>query len=206
MRVLGLTGSIGMGKSVASRHLRALGVPVQDADAAVHRLFAPGGAAVEAVEAAFPGVTTPAGAIDRGRLGQRVFGNPALLRRLESIVHPLVRRDRDRFLAAARRRRLPLVALDVPLLFESGGWRGCDAVVVMSCPSFLQKQRVLRRPGMTPERLRAILAQQMPDAEKRRRADWVVPSGLGRRCTLVRLRAIVKALRAGSAPCREGRR
>ena len=205
MIILGLTGSLGMGKSTAAAMFRRLGVPVHDSDAAVHRLMAPGGGAVAQVEAAFPGVTRRGGGIDRSALGARVFGNEAALRRLERILHPLVRLSQQRFLAAARRRRAGLVVLDVPLLFETGGERRCDKVVVVSAPAFLQRQRVMKRPGMTEERLGAVLAKQMPDAEKRRRADYVVPSGLGRAETFRRLQRIVAALREADACTDESR-
>jgi dephospho-CoA kinase len=195
MIVVGLTGSIGMGKSTAAALLRRLGVPVHDADAAVHRLLGRGGAAVKAVAAAFPGTARKAG-IDRAALGRRVFGDAASLRRLEDILHPLVRADTDRFLRRMAARRVPLVVLDIPLLFESGGARRCDAVIVVSAPAFLQRARVLARPGMSAARLAAILAKQMPDGEKRRRADFVVPTGLGRRLTLRRLAEIVRVLSA----------
>ena len=194
MILVGLTGSIGMGKSTAAQALKRLGLPVHDADAAVHRLLAPGGGAVAAVLEAFPGVATPAGGIDRGRLGARVFGDPAALKRLEAILHPRVRAAKRRFLAAAARRRQRLVVLDIPLLYETGGERECDAVLVVSAPAFLQRQRVLARPGMTGEKFRAILAKQMPDGEKRRRARHVVPTGLGRRFSLDRLRAALRVI------------
>ena len=193
MIVLGITGSIGMGKSVAAAQLRSLGVPVHDADAAVHELLAPGGAAVRPVGKAFPGVVKN-GAIDRARLGAQVFGDERALARLEGILHPLVRRAHGRFIAAARRRRLGLVALDIPLLFETGGEGQCDAVIVVSAPTFLQRQRVLKRPRMTEERLAAIRARQMPDMEKRRWADYVVPTGNGRRAGLRKLVGIVRSL------------
>ncbi|HEY0523752.1 MAG TPA: dephospho-CoA kinase [Stellaceae bacterium] len=195
MIVLGLTGSIGMGKSTAAAMLRRLGVPVHDADATVHRLMAPGGRAVPAVSAAFPDVLTPTGGIDRRALGARVFGDRAALRRLESILHPMVGAAERRFLARQARRRARLVVLDIPLLFETGGDRRCDAVIVVTAPPFLQRARVMRRPGMTEGKLAAILAKQMPDAEKRRRADFVVPTGLGRDAALHRLAAIVRVMR-----------
>jgi dephospho-CoA kinase len=195
MIVLGLTGSVGMGKSTAAGMLRRLGLPVHDSDAVVHRLMAPRGAAVAAVEQAFPGVRRGDGSVDRAALGRRVFADAAALKRLEAILHPLVRRSQQRFLARARARRLPLAVLDIPLLFETGGARRCDKVIVVSAPAFLQRARVLARPGVTAERLAAILAQQMPDAEKRRRADYVVPSGLGRAVTFRRLKRIVRRLR-----------
>jgi dephospho-CoA kinase len=193
--VLGLTGSIGMGKTAAAAALRRLGVALFDADRAVHRLLMPGGAAVARVAAAFPGTCDEAGGIDRRRLGARVFADPAALARLEAILHPMVEAEEKRFLARARARRDAIVVLDVPLLFESGGARRCDYVLVVSAPSFLQHQRVMRRPGMTATRLGAILAQQMPDREKRRRADFVVATGLGRGLTLRRLKAILRMLR-----------
>jgi dephospho-CoA kinase len=186
MKVLGLTGSIGMGKTTAALLLRQLGVPVHDADAAVHRLLGKGGAAVPAVAAEFPGVVRD-GAVDRPALGARVFGDPEAMRRLERILHPLVRQDSARFLKAA--------VLDVPLLFEVGRDRDCDATLVVSAPPFVQRARVLARPGMTERRFGEVLARQMPDAQKRRRADFVVPTGLGRRLTLRRLRRVLKDLR-----------
>ena len=193
MRVLGLTGSIGMGKSAAARALRRLGVPVHDADAAVHRLLGPGGGAVATVGRAFPGVVVD-GAVDRAALGRQVFDNPAALARLEAILHPLVQRSEQRFLRGALARREPVAVLDIPLLFEIGGERRCDAVIVVSAPRFVQEGRVLRRKGMTAGRLLAVRARQMPDAEKRRRADFVVPTGLDKRATLRRLAAIVRVM------------
>jgi dephospho-CoA kinase len=193
--VLGLTGSIGMGKSTAAAMLRRLGVPLFDADLAVHRLLAPSGAAVPAVAAAFPGVETEAGGIDRALLGQRVFTDPAALRRLEAILHPMVAAEERRFLARSCARRVPLVVLDIPLLFETGAERRCDYVLVVSAPALVQRQRVMRRPGMTEIRLNAILRTQMPDHRKRRRADFVVPTGAGRSLTLRRLKSIVRLLR-----------
>jgi dephospho-CoA kinase len=193
--VLGLTGSIGMGKSTAAAMLRRLGVPLFDADLVVHRLLAPSGAAVSAVLAAFPGVETEAGGIDRVLLGQRVFTNPAALRRLEEILHPMVAAEEKRFLARSRARRVALVVLDIPLLFETGAERRCDYVLVVSAPALVQRQRVMRRPGMTEIRLAAILRKQVPDHRKRQRADFVVPTGAGRGVTLRRLKAIVRLLR-----------
>lgn len=193
VKILGLTGGVGMGKSTATAMLRRMGVPVYDADAAVHRMMGKGGIAVAAVAAAFPGVVKD-GAIDRAALGSRVFGDPAAMKRLEAIIHPLVRQDEDRFLGEMRRRRTKLVVMDVPLLFESGREQRYDAVIVVSAPEFLRRARVLARPGMTPARLAAIMAKQMPDAEKRRRADIVVPSGLGRALTWRRLRSAIERL------------
>ncbi len=198
MLVLGLTGSIGMGKSTAVAMLRRLGLPVHDADAAVHRLMARGGAAVAAVDQAFPGVVVE-GAVDRGRLGAKVLGDPAALRRLEAILHPLARASARAFLAKQARLRRPLAVLDIPLLFETGGEKICDAVVVVSAPAATQHARVMARPGMTEKRFQAILAQQMPDAEKRRRADFVVQSGLDKAHALQQLRTIVTVMKARAA-------
>ena len=200
MIVLGLTGSIGMGKSTAAAMLQRLGVPLFDADVIVHRLLAPTGAAVSAVSAAFPGVAAEDGGIDRALLGQRVFTDPAALRRLEAILHPMVATEERRFLARSRARRVPLAVLDIPLLFETGAERRCDYVLVVSAPALVQRQRVMRRPGMTVIRLNAILRKQMPDHRKRQRADFAVPTGAGRGLTLRRLKAIVRLL------CKRGRR
>lgn len=194
MIVLGLTGGVGMGKSTATTTLRRLRVPVHDADATVHALLARGGAAVEQVAREFPGVLRD-GAIDRAALGRLVFADRDALRRLERILHPLVRHDERRFLRAQRLRRTPLVALDIPLLFETGGQRRVDAVLTMTVPAFIQNQRVLRRAGMTPARFKAILARQVPDARRRRDADFVVSSGLGRGFTFRQLRRVVRRLR-----------
>ena len=194
MIVLGLTGSIGMGKSTAASVLRQLGVPVHDADASVHRLMSHGGAAVGFIEAAFPG-TALDGAIDRMALGRRVYADPAELKRLESILHPMVRAQEQTFLQTARMRRRPVVVLDIPLLYETGGEKRCDAVIVVTAPKFLQDQRVLKRPGMSRDRLKEILRQQMPDAEKRQRADFVVPTGLGKRASRAVLARILQKLK-----------
>ncbi len=204
MRVLGLTGSIGMGKTRAAAVLRRRRVPVHDADAAVHRLLGRGGAAVRAVDAAFPGVVA-AGAVDRQELGRRVFADPLALRRLEAILHPLVQRAAGRFLGRARARRCRVVVLDIPLLFETGGAARCAAVAVVSAPRFVQRARVLARRGMSPERLAGIETRQMPDAEKRRRADFVVPTGLDRRTSLRALVRILRLMRSGKPPRRRRR-
>ena len=206
MILIGLTGSIGMGKSTAAQALQRLGLPVHDADAAVHRLMAPGGSAVAAVLAAFPDVAAPDGGIDRRKLGAVVFGDDPALKRLEAILHPRLGGSKRRFLAAAARRRRPMVVLDVPLLYETGGERACDAVLVVSAPAFLQRQRVMARPGMTDAKFRAILAKQMPDAEKRRRTPYVIPTGLGRRFSLDRLRAALRAIGASASMGRRGAR
>lgn len=191
MRVWGLTGGIGMGKSTASRLFRARRVPVFDADAAVHALQARGGAAVRPVAAAFPGAVRD-GAVDREALRRLVLGDPAALRRLEGIIHPLVRRAEGRFLQRARRAGRRLAVLDIPLLLETRrDLRGLDAVLVVSAPAAVQAARVLRRPGMTPQRLAAIRARQMPDAEKRRRADHVIRTGLSRFHAVAALRRLL---------------
>ena len=171
--VLCLTGSLGMGKSRTATFFAEQGVPVYDSDAAVHALYE--GEAAPLIEDAFPG-TTSGGKVDRVKLAALVLGDQAALARLEAIVHPLVGKGRDKFLADARARGAPVVLLDVPLLFETGGERGCDAVVVVSAPPELQRRRAFERPGMTEDKFAAILAKQMPDAEKRKRADFVVDS------------------------------
>jgi dephospho-CoA kinase len=199
MIVLGLTGSIGMGKSTAARMFRRLHIPVHDADAAVHRLMGKGGRAVAAIQAAFPG-TVVAGRVDRPALGAKVFGHPAELRRLENILHPLVQAEAQRFIRTQRMRRRQMVVLDIPLLFETNGQRRCDAVIVVSAPRFLQRARVLARPRMTPARLAEIEALQMPDREKRRRADFVIETGLGYRPALAQLRQILRQVTTRRQP------
>jgi dephospho-CoA kinase len=188
MRIIGLTGSIGMGKSTAAAMLRRMRLPVFDADAAVHSFLAPGGAAAAAVARAFPGVARKNGGIDRRALGAKVLGDRAELARLEAILHPLVGIAERRFLARARAARRPAAVLDVPLLFETGGDRRCGLVLVVWAPPFLQRDRVLRRPGMNAARLAFLRAQQTSDREKYRRADVLVPSGIGRAVTWRRLR------------------
>src|ERR1700730_7871147 len=185
-----------MGKSTAATTLRRLGIPLFDADRMVHRLLAPGGAGVDPVVAEFPGVRAENGGIDRALLGQRVFSDSEALGRLERIIHPMVEAAEKRFLGLCRARRVPIAALDIPLLFESGSERRCDYVLVVSAPGLIQRQRVLRRPGMTESRLSAILKNQMPDREKRERADFVVPTGSSRNLSLRRLRAGGRILRA----------
>jgi dephospho-CoA kinase len=176
MFILGLTGSVGMGKSATAKMFAEEGVPVSDADAIVHRLYE--NEAVPAIEAAFPGVTA-GGKVDRMKLGERVIGNADELRRLEAIVHPLVAAARDAFIAAAERGGAAVAVLDIPLLYETGGDRLCDAVVVVSAPPEMQRERVLARPGMTEAKFAGILAKQVPDAEKRARADFVVDTSQG---------------------------
>jgi dephospho-CoA kinase len=196
MIILGLTGSVGMGKSTAAREFRRMGIPVHDADKAVHRLLGRGGKAVAAVAAAFPGVEK-GGAIDRAALGGLVFSDPSALKRLEAILHPLVRQAERAFLARARRRRRKLVVLDIPLLFETGGEARCDKVLVVSAPRRVQLARVMARPGMTAERLAGVEARQMPDAEKRRRADIIIETGLDRHHRLAKLHRALRRLTAG---------
>ena len=191
MFVIGLTGSIAMGKTTTARLFAEEGVPVHDADAVVHRLYE--GEAVAAIEAAFPG-TTGAGKVDRNKLAARVLGDAAALQRLETIVHPLVHDAERRLLAEAQARGEKVAVLDIPLLFETGGDRRVDAVVVVSAPPEVQRARVLARPGMTIEKLEAILAKQMPDAEKRRRADFVVDTSQGFDAARAQVRAILDAV------------
>ncbi len=191
MFILGLTGSVGMGKSTTARFFAEEGVPVHDADAVVHRLYE--GEAVTAIEAAFPG-TTLNGKVDRAKLGARVLGDAAALAQLEAIVHPLVHEAERRLLAEARARGEKVVVLDIPLLFETGGDRRVDAVVVVSAPPDVQRARVLERRGMTTDKLAAILAKQMPDAEKRRRADFVVDTSQGFEAAREQVRAILQAV------------
>lgn len=191
MKLIGLTGSIAMGKSTAARLLRRLGLPVYDADATIHHLTGPGGRALAAIAALFPDCVGPGG-VDRARLGPRVFADPQALRQLEGILHPLARAEQARFVGRMRRARRRAVVLDIPLLFETADLRRFDAVWVVSAPKFLQRQRVLRRPGMSAGKFRQILARQMPDARKRRLADAVIPSGLG---VAVTCRALRRALR-----------
>ncbi|MFW5678795.1 MAG: dephospho-CoA kinase [Pseudomonadota bacterium] len=191
MRILGLTGSIAMGKSTTAALFRSFGVPVFDADLAVHDLMAPGGAAVAAVLDAFEGVGDRERGIDRRALGARVLGDDAALRRLEGILHPAVRAAERAFLQRATRNGDGLAVLDVPLLFETRGEQRCDATVVVSAPRELQRQRALARPGMTADRLAAILRRQMPDKEKQRRADFVVRTGAGRALALADVRRVL---------------
>ncbi len=198
MIIIGLTGSIGMGKSTVAERFRQLGVPVCDADALVHELYE--GEAVEPIEAAFPG-TTSGGKVDRVKLSQAVLGDPRGLKRLESIVHPLVQAAEREFLRKAAEQGARMAVLEIPLLFETGGNARVDVTVVVSAPPEVQRQRVLQRPGMTPAKLDAILARQMPDAEKRRRADFVVDTGGSIEESYAQVDAIVAALqnRGGKA-------
>jgi dephospho-CoA kinase len=194
MIVLGLTGSIGMGKTTTAQMFRDAGVPVYDADAAVHALYQPGGQAVAPIAEAFPGVVGATGAVDRLALRTALGTDAAAWKRLESIVHPLVQQAQTAFLAKARDEGRTVVVLDIPLLFENGGEKMVDAVVVVSAPKAVQRERVLARPGMTPEALNAILAKQTPDAEKRAKADFIINTGLGLDEARQQVRALLDAL------------
>ena len=189
--VLCLTGSLGMGKSRTASFFAEAGVPVHDSDAVVHALYE--GEAVPLIERAFPGAAA-AGKVDRAKLAAMVLGDAAAIAKLEAIVHPLVAAVRDRFLADAQARGAPVVLLDVPLLFETAGERGCDAVVVVSAPAQLQRQRAFERPGMTEEKFAALVAKQMPDAEKRRRADFIVDSSQSFEHARAQVRDILQAV------------
>jgi dephospho-CoA kinase len=188
MFVLGLTGSVGMGKSATAKMFAEEGVPVHDADAVVHRLYE--AEAVPLIEAAFPGATA-GGKVDRDRLAKQVLGNDAAIRRLELIIHPMVAEARDRFLAEAERNGHAVALLDIPLLFETGGDSRCDAVVVVSAPPDVQRSRTFERPGMTEQKFAAILAKQLPDAEKRDRADFVVDTSKGFEAARAQVRDIL---------------
>lgn len=198
MIMLGLTGSIGMGKSTTAAMFREAGIPVYDADAAVAEIYLKGGAAVEPLEATFPGVTKD-GAVDREALRQRVLGDDEAMAKLNSVVHPLLGKDRMAFFEKAQAAKADLVVLDIPLLFETGGERNMDAVVVVSAPADQQRARVLAREGMTPERLDAILARQLPDAEKRAKADYVVDTGQGLDHARAQVVALLDDLRGKAA-------
>jgi dephospho-CoA kinase len=198
--VIGLTGSIGMGKSTTARFFAEAGAPVHDADSAVHRLYAGDAAAI--IEAEFPGVSGAQG-IDRDKLAKRVLNDPEALRRLEGIIHPLVRREEARFLDEAERSGAPIAVLDIPLLFETGADRRVDAVVVVTAPAEVQRARVFERTGMTEEKFQALLAKQTPDAEKRRRADFVVDTSKGFDFARAQVHAILQA--ASTQPIRRSR-
>lgn len=199
MMLLGLTGSIGMGKSETAKMFARAGVPTYNADDAVHVLYGRGGKAVSPVAAAFPGVEHE-GAIDRDRLSAHVVNNPAALKRLEAIVHPLVAEAQRSFLAEAKAKGATIVLLDIPLLFETGGQGRVHKVIVVSAPEDIQRERVLKRPGMTPAKLEAILARQVPDAEKRAKADFVIDTSQG----LAQAEASVHAILAFLAPSLSG--
>ena len=191
MFILGMTGSIGMGKTATAAMFADEGVPVHDADAVVHRLYE--GEATPLIEAAFPG-TTSGGKVDRGKLGERVLGDKEAIARLEQIVHPLVTKARERFVADAERSGAKVAVLDVPLLFETGGDKRCDAVVVVSAPADTQRARAFERPGMSEDKFSAILAKQMPDSEKRARADFVVDTSQGFDFARAQVREILNAV------------
>jgi dephospho-CoA kinase len=195
MITIGLTGSIGMGKSTTAAMFAAEGVPVYDADAEVHRLQSAGGAAVAPIEAAFPGVVKD-GAVDRGLLGARVLGNPEALKRLESIIFPLLGAGRAAFDKRVEASGADMVVLDIPLLFETGGEKRVDVVVVVSAPAEMQRERVLARPGWGAERLDPVLAKQTPDAEKRARADFVIDTSRGLEPAREQVRNVISALRS----------
>jgi dephospho-CoA kinase len=194
MIILGLTGSIGMGKSTTATMFREAGVPVHDADETVHRLYS--GAAAPLIEARFPGVVTD-GTVDREKLAKIVLGNTEAIRDLEKIVHPLVRQASQEFLESNREAGTPIVVLDIPLLFETAGEGRVDKFVVVSAPADVQRERVLARPGMTVEKFEAILARQVPDAEKRKRADFVIDTGQGLDVARAQVTALVEELRRG---------
>jgi len=193
MRIIGLTGSIGMGKTTTAGFFRAAGIPVHDADAAVHRLY--NGPAAATVEAAFPG-TAPDGVVNRDRLAEVVLDDSRALKRLEAIVHPLVREAERAFLEAAAEAGAPMAVLEIPLLFETGGDNRCDAIVVVTAKPETQRQRVLKRPGMSEDRLNALLARQTPDAEKRRRAHFLVITDYDLDFAKRQVIAVVRALAA----------
>jgi len=191
MIVLGLTGSIGMGKTTTAGFFAEAGVPVHDADATVHRLYE--GEAAAAIEAAFPG-TTVGGKVDRQKLARRVVGDKAALQKLEAIVHPLVRREEQRFLAEAEKSGAPVAVLDIPLLLETGGGKRVDVIVTVTAPPDIQRARVLERPGASEEKLEALIASQMPDAEKRRQADFIVDTSRGFEAARAQVRQILDAV------------
>ena len=198
MKIIGLTGSIGMGKSTTAAMFLEAGIPVYDADAAVHAAYAVGGVAVGPVGEAFPG-TVSEGRVDRESLRQQVLGNPDAMAKLNSIVHPLIGKSRADAFAAATASGADMIVLDVPLIYETGGDKNMDAVIVVSAPPEMQRERVLAREGMSPERLDAILAQQVPDAEKRKRADYVIDTGKGLEAARAQVTEVISALRAPAA-------
>lgn len=195
--ILGLTGSIGMGKSTVASQFKALGVPVVDADAIVHALLAPKGAAFAAVAQAFPEVVKK-GIIDRQHLGKTVFADASQLKRLEAILHPLVRQRLKETIRQARYQRRLLLVLEIPLLFEIHAEVLCDAVVVVTAPAFIQRQRVLARPGMSETKFKQIVAQQVPDREKRHRADAVISTGLGKAASWRQVKTLLNQLRTAN--------
>ena len=203
--IVGLTGSIGMGKTETARMFESFGVPVYDADAAVHRLYEPGGAAVPAIAREFPGCVM-GGRVDRARLSAHLAGDKEAFAKLESIVHPLVAEEQRHFLADAEAKGAEMVVLDIPLLFETGSHARMDAVVVVSAPAEVQRARVLERPGMTPDKLDHILSRQMPDAEKRAKAHFVVETDKGLDHAFEQVKQIVKTLREQIAAKKESKK
>ena len=197
MKIIGLTGSIGMGKSTTAAMFREAGIPVYDADAAVHAAYDVGGVAVGPVGEAFPG-TVREGRVDREALRNAVLGKPEAMAKLNSIVHPLIGASRAETFAAATAAGADMIVLDVPLIYETGGEKNMDAVIVVSAPAEMQRDRVLAREGMSPERLDAILAQQLPDAEKRGRADYVIDTGRGLEAAREQVVAVIAELRANA--------
>lgn len=197
MFILGLTGSIGMGKSATAKMFKSRGIPVHDADASVHKLMGPGGAAVGLIEKIFPSAVSK-GIIDRQVLGQLVFGHDVALKKLEMILHPLVRAEETKFLRLCQLHRDPLVVLDIPLLFETDGQKRMDGVVVVSASKMLQEKRVLARAGMTKNKFQAILKKQMPDSLKRRKADYVIYTGAGFRNARNQVRMVISHLKKRS--------
>lgn len=194
MIILGLTGSIGMGKSTTAEFFRRAGIPVNDADAVVHELYR--GEAAPLIGAAFPGSVTD-GVVNRAELSRQLAENPAKFKELEAIIHPLVRAREQAFLAQARAQEAPIVVLDIPLLFETGGEKRVDAIAVVSCDGEIQRQRVLSRPGMTPEKFELILSRQIPDREKRERADFNIDTGRGMAEAEAQVRAVIETLKSG---------
>jgi dephospho-CoA kinase len=194
MVIIGLTGSIGMGKSETAKMFRSLGIPVYDADAAVHAIYAPGGSAVAPIEAAFPGVTGANG-VDRELLAKQVLNDGAALKKLEAIVHPLVGLEQQKFLARVAAEGAEMIVIDVPLLYETGGQKRVDCVVLVSAPYELQRERVLARPGMSEDKFLSILAKQVPDAEKRAQADYIIDSSQGIEHAMAQVEALIPLLK-----------
>ena len=194
MIILGLTGSIAMGKSTVARQFQRLGAAICDSDRIVHHLLAAKGEAVSEIARHFP-QSLKHNAIDRKVLSKLVFGNPGKLRLLECILHPIVRKKQQYFIRQARKKGKELIVMDIPLLFETDSHRRCDYTVVVSSPAFIQRQRVMQRPGMTQEKLRNILARQMPDAQKRKRADFIIHTGLGKYASLKQVKQILRRIR-----------
>ncbi len=205
MVIVGLTGSIGMGKSETAKMFRSLGICVYDADAAVHGIYAPGGSAVAPIEAAFPGVTGVNG-VDREALAKQVLNDAAALKKLESIVHPLVGLEQQRFLELAAEENAEIIVIDVPLLYETGGQKRVDCVVLVSAPYELQRERVLTRPGMSEEKFQSILSKQVPDAQKRELADYIIDSSQGLEPAMAQVKALIPLLKKVPARAWNARR